>query len=156
VSPRNHVALVIWSVVAGFSLLMFASALGVFLWWHKALSSEDLKTATALRINYLVSNPRGPITKTIEVKDPVEVQKLLDALEITSTHRGRWWSKSNQGSVDFILPDGTIEHAMFVDSNQLERMNWGEVIISDAFYHRVNEVASRAEGKPIKITQVNP
>ncbi|HKI31468.1 MAG TPA: hypothetical protein VKA46_06345 [Gemmataceae bacterium] len=154
-SPPSRAPLFIWSGVALFCLLMFGSALGLFLWSREAFSSKDLKTATSLKINYLLAGMKPAATKTVVVNDPAEVRTLLDALEITDSRMGPQWGISNQGSVDFTLADGTIAHATFVNRTQLDRANWGQVYVTDAFYRKVNEAATRAEGRPIDVMKVN-
>jgi hypothetical protein len=151
-SQPSRVPLVIWSSIALLCLVLFGSALGLFLWSREAFSSKDLKKATAVKITYYV---RGGQTKSVEVKDPAELKSLLDALEIDHADTGMQVGLANQGSVDFTLPDGTNARVMFVKPTQLNRANWGQVYVTPAFYQKVNDIATRAEGRPIDIMKTN-
>jgi hypothetical protein len=151
-SKKSRLPLVIWAGIAIFCLVMFGTALGLFLWSRKAFSSEDLKTASSVKVNYLL---KGNQTKSVVVNDPAELRALLDALKITDTQPGQPWTMQITGTVEFSLPDGTVARTMFVSQRQLERTGWGQVMVEPDFYRKVNEIATRAEGKPIDIMRVD-
>lgn len=151
-SPPSRVALYIWAGIALFCLVMFGAALGLFLWWREAFTSKDLKTATELRITYVL---KGNKAKSVVVNDPAEVKKLLDALEITDTQTGMFFGINSAGGVDFTLPKGKVAGIKFVSPTQLDRMGWGQVYVTPTFYRQVNEAASRAEGRPIDIMRAD-
>jgi hypothetical protein len=151
-SKPSRVPLLIWVGIALFCLVMFGSALALFLWSREALSSKDLKRATSVRINYLV---KGNRTKSVVVNDPAELQALMDALEITDTRPGAHIGLTNGGAVDFTLPSGKVAHTTFVNQTQLYRTGWGQVTVTSEFHRKVNEIATRAEGKPIDVIRVD-
>jgi hypothetical protein len=151
-SKPSRVPLMIWSGIALLCLVLFGSALALFLWSREAFGSKDLKKATAVKITYYV---RGGQVKSVHVNDPAELKGLLDALEITDTNSRIQYGLANQGSVDFTLPDGTNARVMFVNKTQLDRSNWGRIDVTPAFYEKVNEIATRAEGRPVDILKTN-
>ena len=151
-SRPSRVPLYIWSGIALFCLVMFGAALGIFLWSREALSSKDLKKATAIKITYVL---KGNRTKSVDVNDPAEVKKLLDALEIGETQMGSQFTQTNGASVDFTLPGGKSASVKFMNQSQLERVDWGWLYVSPAFYQKVNEVISRAEGRKIDIMRMD-
>jgi hypothetical protein len=142
----------LWAGIALFCLVMFGSALALFLWSRDAFSSKDLLKAQSVKITYLM---KGKQTKSVVVNDPAELKALLDALKITDTQPGQPWTMQITGSVEFTLPDGTVARTMFVSQRQLERTGWGQVMVEPDFYRKVNEIATRAEGKPIDIMRVD-
>jgi len=147
-SRSSRVPLFIWGGIALFCLVTFGSALGLYLWSRDEFESKDLKTATAFKITYVV---KGNLTKTVEVTDPAAVKGLLDALDITDTQMGPQFSTNSGAAVDFTLPDGKSARIRFVSQTQPDRMGWGMIMVTPTFYHKVNETASKAEGKPIDI-----
>jgi hypothetical protein len=151
-SRPSRVPLFIWSGIALFCLVMFGGALGLYLWSRDEFESKDLKKATAFKITYVV---KGTQTKTIDVTDPAAVQGLVDALQITETRMGPQFTPPNKAAVEFILPDGKTARITFVNPTQLDRMNWGMIMVTPAFYQKVNDTASKAEGKPIDIMRNN-
>jgi hypothetical protein len=151
-SKPSRVPLYIWAGIALFCLVMFGSALGLYLWSRKAFSSEDLKTAKSVKINYVL---KGNKVKVVVVNDPAELQALLDALTITDTQTGQQWAIQVAGSVEFTLPDGTVAQTTFVSQRQLDRTGWGQVLVEPDFYRKVNEIATRAEGRPIDVMRVD-
>jgi hypothetical protein len=142
----------IWTGIALFCLIMFGSALALFFWSREALSSNDLKTATAFRINYIT---KGNLTKSVDVNDPAEVKRLLDALQIHDSRMGPQFNQTAGGSVVFTLPRGKSATVKFLNQGQLERADWGWVFVSSEFYQKVNEAASRAEGRRIDVMRVD-
>jgi hypothetical protein len=151
-SKPSRVPLLIWGGVALFCLVMFGSAIVLYLWSREEFESRDLKKATAFRITYVL---KGNQVKTVEVTDPAAVKGLVDALEITQTQMGPQFSTSNQAAVDVTLPGGKSARLKFVSQTQLDRMNWGMLMVTPSFYRKVNETASKAEGKPIDILRVD-
>ena len=152
-SQPSRLALLIWAGVALFCLVMFGSALGLYLWSRERFESKDLKQATAFKITYVL---KGNRTKTVEVTDPAAVQGLVDALEITSTQMGPYYAgTNNQAAVDVTLPDGRSAHLVFMTQTQINRTGWGIIMTTPAFYRKINEAASKAEGKPIDILRVD-
>jgi hypothetical protein len=139
-----------WILIALFTLGMFAAAIGVFLWSREMASSRDLKRATAVKINYVANGK----LKSLNVTDPAEVRDLLDSLEIKDTNGG-WWQSGSPGSIDFTLRDGTVAHVLFDSAIQLNRQEWGQVIVTDKFHKKVNALATKAEGRPIDILNKN-
>jgi hypothetical protein len=151
-SQPSRVPLMIWCGIAVFCLAMFGAALVLWLWSRDALSSKDLKTATSVTITYQL---KGNKTKSVVVNDPVELKALLDTLTITDTQTGAHYALTSGGGVDFTLPNGTVAKTMFVNQTQLYRTNWGLIIIGPDFYRKVNEIATRAEGRPIDVSRVD-
>jgi hypothetical protein len=151
-SPKSRVPLFIWVGIALFCLAMFGAALALYLWSREAFSSKDLKQAKSVTISYVL---RGNRTKTVVVNDPAELQPLLDALKIIDTQPGLNYGLTQGGAVEFTLPDGTVAQARFVNQNLLDRTRWGGVLVEPGFYRKVNEIATRAEGKPIDVMRVD-
>lgn len=151
-SQPSRLPLFIWGGIALFCLLMFGSAIALFLWSRGEFESRDLKKATAFRITYVL---KGNQVKTVDVTDPTAVQGLVDALDITSTQMGAQFSTSNQSAVDVTLPGGKSAHLTFVTQTQIDRRGWGMLMITPSFYRKVNEAASQAAGKPIDILRVD-
>lgn len=142
----------LWAGIALFCLVMFGSALGLYLWSRDAFSSKDLLKAQSVKITYQV---KGKQSKSIVVNDPAEVKALLDTLKITDTRMGPQYGLTTGGAVEFTLPDGTVARTQFVNNMQLDRANWGQVMVEPDFYRKVNEIATRAEGKPIDVIRVD-
>jgi hypothetical protein len=150
-SKPSRAALYIWIGIAVFCLVMFGSALGLFLWSRDAFSSRDLKRAKSVKITYVV---KGNVKKTVVVDKPAELASLLDSLEITNTQMG--WSQGiqqNQGFIDFTLSNGTNARVAFMNGQptQLDRVDWGWVYVTSAFHRKVNEIISKEEGREIDI-----
>lgn len=150
-SRPSRAALYIWAGIALFCLVMFGAALGLFLWSRDRFNSKDLKQATALKITYVL---KGNVRKSLAVNDPAEVKQLLDALEITDAMMGPQ-SNMNAGSVDFTLRDGQVATVQFLSQTQLDRARWGWMYVTPQFYHKVNELLSRTEKRPIDIMRID-
>jgi hypothetical protein len=150
-SPPSRVPLYIWAGIAVLCLALFGAALGLYLWSREAYSSKDLKRATSVKINYVL---RGNRPKSVVV-DGAELQALLDALVITEAHPGIHYGLSTGGTVDFTLPDGAVAQTRVMSQTALDRTNWGQVQVEPGFYRKVNEIATRAEGKPIDVMRVD-
>jgi hypothetical protein len=150
-SKPSRAPLYIWTGIALFCLVMFGSALGIFLWSSDRFSSKDLKRATALKINYVL---KGNVKKSLTVNDPAEVKGLLDALEITDTMMGPQ-SPTNAGTVEFTLPDGNVAVIRFISPTQLDREKWGWLYVTPRFHRKVNEALSAAEKRPIDIMRID-
>ena len=150
-SKPSRVPLLIWGGIALFCLVMFGSALGLYLWSRDEFGSQDLKKATAFRITYVVKGNY----KTVDVTDPAAVKGLVDALDMTDTVMGPQYSTSNNAGVDVTLPNGKSARLKFVNQTQLDRANWGMIMVTPSFYHKVNETASNAAGKPIDILKTD-
>jgi hypothetical protein len=140
------------------ALCFFSGSLGTYLWFRHLSSSADLKRATGLRIGYTVKGTppqkpwtRNPNLKWIEVSDPTQVKELLDALQIVRTEVGMYMGLSPTGSVEFRMPDGSVILVNIAGPTHLDRVNWGQVYVEPEFYHKVNEVASKAEGRKIDV-----
>jgi hypothetical protein len=146
-SRPSRVPLYIWVGIGLFCLVMFGSALGLFLGTREAFSSKDLKKATSLKINFVL---KGNVTKTLVVNDPAEVNRLLDALTITDTQMGPQ-SKNSGGTVEFTLGNGKVAVVQFMSQTQLNRDDWGWVYVTMEFYRAVNDTLSRTEGRKIDI-----
>jgi hypothetical protein len=151
-SKPSRVPLYIWSGIALFCLVMFGAALGIYLWSHDRFSSQDLKKATQVKINYVL---KGNQRKSIVVSDPTELKALLDALQITDTQPGPPPMTNNTGSLEFTLADGSMARIAFLAPNQLERANWGWIFVTPTFHRKVNDIISRAEKKPIDIMRID-
>ncbi len=147
-SPPSRLPLAIWAVIAVFCLIMFGTALGLFLWSRDSLGSRDLKKATAIKITYAL---KAGTTKSVEITDPAAVKDLLDALVITDARSGVQYGINSRSSVEFTLANGEVTRIVFVDNTQLDRANWGAVFVTPAFRQKVNEAATRTEGRPIDI-----
>ncbi len=165
ISPENFPPLPVWppskpsrapwfvfAGIAVFCLIMFGAAVALFLWSRARFESKDLKKATAIDITYMV---KGVPSKTVVVNDPAAVKRLIDALDIISTQPGAQVKMVNQPELIFHLPDGKQARVIFVNQQQLDRSNWGLLYVAPAFYHKVNEELTRAEGKPIDILKPN-
>jgi len=156
-SAPSRVPHFIWAGIALLCLVLFGTALGLFLWSRDRFSSKDLKTATSLTVGYTLKNGVG---KSITVSDPAEVRALLDALDITGTRPGAMSGPNAAGGqpgwVDFVLPDATVVRChFFFNPNTLVRDNWGQVYVMPSFYQKVCDVASRAEGRRIDVMSPN-
>jgi hypothetical protein len=152
-SRPSRAALFIWVGIAAFCLLMFGSALGLFIWSHTAFDSKDLKKAKSVKITYHL---RNNVIKSVVVDDPAKLAELLDSLEIVRADMGgpSFWSQ-RQAAVDFTLPGGKGARVTFQSPTQLDRANWGPVYVTPAFHRKVNEILSAAEKRPIDIMKDN-
>jgi hypothetical protein len=139
---------VILGVIVVFCLLTFGGALALYLWSRERFESKDLFKATSIEITYHV---KSPLTKTVVVNDPAAVKRMIDALSIISMQPGAQVALASPTYVVLHLPDGKQARLTFVSQTQLDRANWGMLYVSPAFYQKVNEEASRIEGKPIDI-----
>jgi hypothetical protein len=151
-SPPSRVSLFIWVGIAVLCVALFGAALALYLWSREAFSSKDLKRATSVTISYTL---KGNRVKAVVVNNPAELQALLDALEITDTQPGIHYGLNTGGAVEFTLPGGSVAHTRFVTQTQLDRTDWGQVKVEAGFHRRVNEIATRAEGKPIDVMKVD-
>jgi hypothetical protein len=112
-----------------------------------------LRQATAIRIGYTVGEQRRHVT----VSRPEELRRLLDALTVTSTiRRTDFPSWQARGSADFTLPNGTVLRTVFVYNDQLERLHWGRLYVTQDFYRKICDLLTREEGRPIDVLKNNP
>jgi hypothetical protein len=156
-SKPSRAALLIWAGIAAFCLTMFGSALALFLWSRTAFDSKDLKTATSVRITYLMKSPTGTQSKSVVVSDPAELAALLGALEITHTDMSMQFWSQKQATIDFTLANGKVAHVTFPTPSptQLNRESWGQVYVTPKFREKVNEIISKEEKRPIDIQKEN-
>lgn len=145
-----------WSAFLALCLLLGLSAgvRGLFRSWGVAPLSQEsaLRQAMALRIGYTVDRQRRSIT----VSDPEELRGLLDSLAITNSVKGMAYPGwKAQGTVDFILADGTVLPSLFIYNTQLERTQWGHLYVKKDFYDRVCALLTRVERKPIDVLKNN-
>ena len=151
-SKPSRLPLFIWIGIAVFCLVTLSAALALFVWSRKAFSSEDLKQATSIKIVYVL---RGNRTEEVVVDDPADLKSLLDALVISEAEMAPVFQPNLAGTVVFTLPGGKVAETTFGSRTQLNRTNWGYVIVSPDFYHKVNEIARRAKGRPIDIMKLD-
>ncbi len=150
-SPPSRAPRYIWCGLALLCLVAFGAALGIYLWSREAFSSKDLKQATSVKITYI----KGKQPKSVVVNDPAELRALLDSLIITDTNPGLRQGPVTGGAVEFTLPDGTVARTAFLNQTRLDRADWGQVQVEADFHRKVNEIATRAEGRPIDVLRVD-
>jgi hypothetical protein len=136
-------------------LLVLAVGARVSLVWSGAIPNEhdDLKMATALRINYTVDG----FSRTLTINNPREVQEVLSAMVFTGTSRGgryrRFYTPPSRGAapsdVDFLYPGGREIHATFVSRTEMSRNDRGPVQLTPRFYEKISQILSQQEGKKV-------
>ncbi len=151
-SRPSRLPLLICGGIALLCLVLFGTALVLFLWSRDEFDSRDLKKATAFRITYVV---QGNQTKTVEVSDPAAVRELANALDITDTIMGAQFAAPNKAAVDVTLPNGRSARLTIISPTQIDRMGWGAIMVTPSFYRKVNEAASKAAGKSIDLLRVD-
>jgi hypothetical protein len=143
--PPRWVAVVLGLVIVA----MLSTAGGAYGYLRYISSCADLKRATEVTIVYYPAGPNRP-GKALQVSDPQKVKELLDALEVRDTRLGFYWGAGTAGSVDFKLPDKGVR-CNFLSRTQLDRVNWGQITISERFVKKINERLTEAEGRPADI-----
>jgi hypothetical protein len=151
-SAPSRAPRLIWAGIALLCLVLFGSALGLFLWSYNRYNSKDLKKATSLTINYSLKNRKSG---SVTVTDPAEVRALLDALDVTRAYPGVVMNFKAAGWVVFVLPDGTEARCDIFNQTSLNRVNWGQLNVKPSFYQKACDAASKAEGRRIDLMSFN-
>jgi hypothetical protein len=113
--------------------------------------ATSLGKATALKVKYTV----GEQVKLATIDDPSTVRGILSALKIDGSRKGAFAAVVPRGTVDFIMPDTSVVHAIFVEADDLEVEGFGQVFIDREFYKQICELISAHESRQIDVLQSN-
>lgn len=108
--------------------------------------------AKKISIEYTVQGEKN----TLSLEDAKQVKEIVSAMHIQQTEEGPQVGLKPKCRVEFTMMDKTIIRIMFVKPSQLDRSFSGQVYLKDTdFYDKINEIASKKEGKKIDVLKDN-
>jgi hypothetical protein len=108
----------------------------------------DLRSAELVRISYSA----GGEVKMLRITDRQQITALISSLDVarTSDLPGGWARETD--TIEFINPHASLIRLAFTSPSELTRDHWGSIALrSTAFYDRICDLVSRAEGKSVQL-----
>src|SRR5262249_19003851 len=113
-----------------------------------------LKRAVALRVTFTA--PQGAV-KVVTISNPDDLGPILAELRVRQEERyrevmfGPRFIVGGRNSVDFVFPNGMARNVSLEAPHLL-----GDCEVDPRFYHKLCEVLSRMEKRPIDLLRDNP
>jgi hypothetical protein len=120
------------------------------------LGAKEVKNPFAktkkISIEYTVQGQKN----TVVIEDAKEIKEILSTIHVEETKEGPQVGLKPKCRVEFTTADKTTIKTMFVKAAHLDRSFWGQIYLKDAdFYDKINEIASKKEGRKIDVLKDN-